>query len=378
VTPQAFITGGTGFIGRRLVRMLLDSGWHVRALLLESERSRLPRDPNLKADVGDVTKPETLRGRMADADAVFHLAALVDSWVRDPTDYFHVNIEGTAHMIDEALRAEVPRFLFTSSLSGIGVTPDAVMREDSPPGKVFGPYEESKAKAERLVAQATRDRGLPGITLIPSIVLGPGDSRNTGKFLLSYVRGEFPGTFAETSILPVVGVDDVADAHIHAYHRGRVGERYIISAENLAWGELMRIASGVSGTPMPSRHLGARAIWLASRTGELLARVTRSPPRLPGWLADFLLTGATMDNGKSIRELGMTYRPIAESIRDAIDWFSAEGLLEGPLPSAPIQIPLPVQNPPVGADPAIRSRAFDSPVPSASRDRRPKPPEGPA
>ncbi len=379
MAPDALVTGGTGFIGRRLVKMLLDDGWRVRALVPEPERMRLPARENLKAIVGDVTEPETLRWTMDGVDAVFHVAALVDAWIRDPKDYLRVNVEGTDHMIDEALRAEVPRFLFTGSMSGIGVTPGAVMREDSPPGEVFGPYEESKAEAERHVARAMRGRGLPAITLIPSIVIGPGDTRNTGKFLLSFVRGEFPGTFAEESVLPVVDVDDVARAHLLAYRRGRVGERYIVSGENVTWGELLRISSAVSGTPMPSRHIGGRAIWLASRTGDLFARVTRSPPRLPSWLADFLLTGASMDNAKSIHELGMAYRPVAESIRSAIEWFRDEGLFEVPV-HAPLarEMHVPVENPSVGAEAALQSEAAHSAGPEPPRSRRPQPPEGPA
>src|SRR2546428_974816 len=112
------------------------------------------------------------------------------------------------------------------------------------------------------------------------------------------------------------------------------------------------MASVASGTPMPSRRIGGRALRFAARTGELFSRVTRSPPRLPSWLADFLLTGASMDNGKSVRELGMTYRPIHQSICDSIAWFPDEGLFEGPpLPTAPEPaIPGPVQNPPGRAE----------------------------
>ena len=377
-SSQAFVTGGTGFIGRRLVAQLLNAGWRVRAFVLRHERERLPTHPNLEATVGDVTDPESLRSSMEDMDAVFHLAALVESWVRDPRDFVRVNVEGTGHVIDEALRAAVPRFLFTSSLSGIGVTPGSVVREDSPPGKVFGAYEESKADAERLVQKAFKERGLPAITLIPSIVIGPGDARNTGKFLLSFVKGEFPGTFAEESVLPVVDVDDVARAHLLAVRLGRIGERYIVSGENVAWGALLRMASAASGTPVPSRHIGGRALWLASRTGELFARVTHSPPRLPAWLADFLQTGAAMDNSKSIRELSMTYRPIQASIQDAIAWFQAEGMFEPPAgPAATHMIRMPVENAPSGAESAFEARILDASPPKASRDRRPRPPDGP-
>jgi dihydroflavonol-4-reductase len=317
---------------------------------------------------------------MADVDGVFHLAALVEAWVRDPRDFVRVNVVGTDHMIDEALRSGVKRFVFTSSLSGIGVTPGILIREDSPPGRVFGAYEESKAEAERHVANAWRERGLPSITLIPSIILGPGDTRNTGKMVLSYVNGEFPGTFAEESMLPVVDVEDAARAHLLAYEQGRIGERYIISGENRKWGDFLRMASAISGTPVPSRHIGGRALWLASRTGEVWSRMTRAPPRLPAWLADFLLTGAMMDNTKSIRELGMTYRPIDESVRESIEWFRAEGLFEGPGPPTETKhvIPSRVENLSATVNTEVGSNPPEEPRSAATKDRRPKGPAGPS
>jgi dihydroflavonol-4-reductase len=357
--------------------MLLDEGWAVRALVPESERPKLPTQANVEPIVGDVTRPETLRGTMDDVDGVFHLAALVESWVRRPNEFFRVNVSGTDHMIDEALHARVPRFVFTSSMSGIGVTPGQIMQEDSPPGKIFGAYEESKAAAERLVAHAVRERNLPAITLIPSIVLGPGDTRNAGRFLLSFVKGEFPGTFADHSLLPVVDVEDVARAHVLAYEKGDVGERYIISNQNLMWGELLRIASQASGTPIPSRHIGGRALRFASRIGEIRARMTGTAPRMPAWLADFMLTGAAMDNSKSIRELGMTYRPIQETIAEAIDWFREEGLFQpGPRPSVPLA-GLPIENPPSDSSTISGHELAESPPPARAERRRPKPPEGP-
>jgi len=374
VTLRAFVTGATGFIGRRLVWSLLDAGWHVRALVPPGESASLPSEVEVVR--GDVTDPKSLRGSMENVDATFHLAALVESWIRDRRDFVRVNVEGTDHVMDEALRAGVWRFVFTSSLSGIGVRPGEILREDSPPGKVFGPYEESKAVAEQHVAAAVAERGLPAVTLIPGIVIGPGDVRNTGKMLLSFVRGEFPGTFAEDSYLPVVGVDDVARAHLLAYEHGRVGERYIICSENVPWGDLMRAASEFSGTPMPSRHIGGRALWLASRTGELMARVTRAQPRLPSWLADFMLTGAKMDNAKSVRELRMTYRPVADSIREAVEWFAAEGLLKpAAAPPAHHVVRMPVENPRTRPEDVFAERALDEPPAKRPPAGRPKPPE---
>lgn len=327
---RAYVTGASGFLGRRLVFLLQQEGWQVRALVLPSDRggSALPEEADIVQ--GDVKDPESLRGTMDGCDACFHLAALVAPWIPDGREFFRVNLLGTENVIEEALRARVGRFLFTSSLSGIGMRPGEVLREDSPPGKAFGAYEESKAEAERAVFRAYRERGLPAVVVVPGIVLGRGDTRNAGKFLLDFVRREFPGTFAEDSVIPVVGVEDAARGLLRAHEYGRVGERYIIAAENVRWGDLIRMASDASGIPVPSRHIGARAVWLASRAGEVWARVTRAPPRLPAWVADFLQSGAPMDNSKSIRELGMTYTPIRDSIRDAIEWFWAEGLANPP------------------------------------------------
>ena len=365
---KGFVTGGTGFIGRRVVRVLLDAGWDVRALVLPQEGvGVLPS--GVEAVRGDVTVPESLRGAMDGADATFHLAARVSPWERDPREYGRVNVEGTRNVVAEALRARVPRFVFTSSMSGIGVQVGRVTREDSPPGRVFGPYEASKAEAERVVERATAVDGLPAVTLIPGIVVGPGGLRNTGATLLSFVRGELPARFAEDSVLPLVAVDDVARAHLLAFERGTVGQRYIISGENVTWGELLRVASRASGTPVPSRHVGALAVRLASRMSGLRARVTRAPPQFPAWLADFMLAGAPMDNAKSIRELGMEYTPVARAIEAAIEWFREEGLFVGPRPAGVPEVPPAAEIPgePPGGVP-----------PPAPGERRPRPPRGPA
>jgi len=375
MSPQALVTGATGFVGRNLVRILCAHGWSVRALVPPTERASAAVDPRAETVEGDITVPDSLRGSMDGVDGVFHLAGLVTSWVQDPTEFTRVNVGGTENVIEEALRAGVTRFVFTSSMSGIGVRPGEVVREDSPPGRVFGAYEASKAAAERRVTTAVRERGLPGIVLIPSIILGPGDVRNAGQLMLSFCRGEAPGVFAEETILPVVGVEDVARAHLLAYERGRVGERYIVSSEDRPWGELMRIASDYSGTPLPSRRIGPTMLWLASRLGQAKSRITHRAPQLPPWVADFMLTGARMDASKSVRELGMNYRPIAESIHAAIDWFRDEGLLTPrPAPQAPLP-PGGVENPLESARPGTRpARLPDDMTP---KPRSPKAPEGP-
>ncbi len=320
------VTGATGFVGRRLVELLVSSGWRVRALVLPEEAGSSGLAEEVEVVPGDITRANSLAGTMDHADVVFHLAALVDSWRPDPREFQRVNVGGTRNVITEVLRARIPRFVFTSSLSGIGVRPGEVLREDSPAGRAFGRYEESKAEAERVVWEAVQNEGLSAVVVIPSIILGPGDVRNAGKFLLSFVRGDFPGTFAEDSILPVVSVDDVARGLLLAYEQGAAGSRYIISGQNARWGDILQMASELSGTPVPSRRIGPLTLRLASRVWEFQSRVTRTPPKFPAWLADFMLTGAPMDASRSVRELGMSYTPIREAIRAAIEWYRKEGL----------------------------------------------------
>src|SRR5207244_10827970 len=117
-----------------------------------------------------------------------------------------------------------------------------------------------------------------------------------------------------------------------------------------------------------------------ARTGDFSGPVPRAPPRLPSWLADFLVTGGSMENGKSVRELGMTYRPIRESIRDSIGWFRDEGLFEGPeAPAArQLEVRAPVENPPVGLETTIEPQATETSTTGAAQIRRQQPRECPA
>ena len=119
-------------------------------------------------------------------------------------------------------------------------------------------------------------------------------------------------------------------------------------------------------------------MWLASRAGEAWAHVTRASPQLPAWLADFLLTGAMMDNDKSIRELGMTYRPIEGTMRDAIEWFREEGLFpRRPPTEAAGRLGQPIENPPGSTEMDLESKTSDERGPAAGGPRRPKRPEPP-
>src|SRR5947209_7510836 len=155
------ITGGTGFVGAHLLRLALAQGYDLRALT----RGWKPPEDEIAWVDGALDRPETLLKLAAGADAIIHVAGLINARGRD--DFDKVNVGGTANMIDAARKAGVRRFVHISSLAA---------REPE-----LSDYGRSKAKAERLVAAS----GLDWTIIRPPAVYGPGDRETLELFRMA-------------------------------------------------------------------------------------------------------------------------------------------------------------------------------------------------
>lgn len=172
---QAVVTGGTGFLGSHLVRLLQERGMRVRVLLRPgTPASALP--PNVDYHVGDVRDGVAVREAFAGATVVFHLAALVAPF--GPRHrYLEINVGGTETVVEACLAARVDRLVYVSSTVVYGIECDhRGLTEDAACAATFvAPYEESKVKAERLVVDRSREAGLPTVVLRPGMGWGPGE-----------------------------------------------------------------------------------------------------------------------------------------------------------------------------------------------------------
>lgn len=321
-----FVTGGTGFVGGRLVAALLERGTGVRALA----RSASPRPAGGAGEPewvsGDVLDRESLRRGMAGCTEVFHLAAYAKNWAKDPTTFHRVNVEGARNVFEAAAEAGVRRVVYTSTVVVFGPTPPGVVGDEELPRampRYFTEYEESKAVAEKEALERA-SRGLPIVLVHPTRLYGPGsltEGNSVSVMLDQYDRGRFPALLdGGGNVGNYAFVDDVVEGHLLAMEKGRMGERYLLGGENVSLKGLFALVREVTGrrhvqVSLP-RSLALLYAGLERRKAEWLGAY---PKVTPGWVETFLQDWA-FTSTKAERELGYRITPLAEGIRRTLDW----------------------------------------------------------
>lgn len=194
VTGRVFITGGTGFVGRNIVRALGDRP--IRILARDRAEAVRLKSPNMEVVTGDVTDAETLRGAIDGCEAVIHLVAIIEE--EGDSTFDGVIRGGTVNVVREAERAGVDRLLHMSAMGA---------RNDPR----FG-YFEAKWQAEQVVEQS----GIPWTIFRPSIIFGPGDGFVTLLARLIKMAPVIPVVGSGRSLFQPIAVEEVAEAYVHA------------------------------------------------------------------------------------------------------------------------------------------------------------------
>jgi nucleoside-diphosphate-sugar epimerase len=310
VDRPVLITGGTGFVGRRLVVILREHGARVRALA--RTRSAIPTDwGELETAPGDLADAASLARACAGIDTVFHVAGFAHAGVDTPefaARHWAVNAEGTFKLLDAAVAAGVRRFVFVSSVQAVGEPGPRCVDEcwDAPPAT---PYGRAKRAAEERGLALGRETGIHAVNLRPALVYGPGMKGNLARLVEAVRRGWLPPLPETGNRRSLVHVDDVCQAALlAAAHPAAAGWTYIVTdGQPLSGRELyliLRQALGLSvpGWTMPAGVLRGAAgladsvLWLVGRRER---RARRMLDKLLGW--------ACYDSTRIQRELG--YRP---------------------------------------------------------------------
>jgi dihydroflavonol-4-reductase len=324
---RALVTGASGFVGAAVARALLGEGWQVRVLLRTgSDRTNLQNLP-LEVALGDLTAAASLPAALAQCDALFHVAADYRLGAPDPSQLYRTNVEGTRSLLIAAKSAGVKKIVYTSSVATMGIPGDGSPGDEQTPvslAAMIGHYKRSKFLAEQVVLEAAA-AGTPAVIVNPSTPVGPGDVKPTptGQLVLDAAAGRMPA-YVDTG-LNIVHVDDVAAGHLLAFHRGRVGERYILGGEDMTLQQILIYIAQLVGRKPPRVRLPYAAILPIAYVAEAIARVTGRSGRVT-------LEGVRMSrklmffsSAKAIRELGYQWRPPARAFDDAVGWFREHG-----------------------------------------------------
>jgi dihydroflavonol-4-reductase len=326
------VTGATGFVGSAVVRALVSRREPVRAMVRPgSSRLRLLEGLPVEIVTGDLTDPASCRAALEGCNALFHVAADYRLWVPQPAAMYRTNVEGTRQLLLAAAAAGIARIVYTSSVATLGLRPDRRPADETAPATLaamVGHYKRSKFLAEQAVRDLIAETGLPVVIVNPAAPVGPGDARPTptGRMVLEAARGRFPA-YVDTG-LNLVHVDDVAEGHLLAFERGRLGERYILGGDNLSLNDMLAVIASLTGRRAPRWRLPAGALLPIALLAEAVARL--SGGREPLVTADGVRMARKpmyFTSAKAERELGYRSRPAVEGLRDAIAWYRSRGCL---------------------------------------------------
>lgn len=325
---HTFVTGGTGFIGGAVVRCLLESGHTVRALVRPGAVTRQLDGLPVHRITGDLSDAANLQQAMTGCEWVFHVAALYSYSRYHWEDFYQTNVEGTRRMLEAARRAQVERFIYTSSVATLGFNPDHTPATEDTPSTLedrIGPYQRSKFLAEALARDAAH-QGAPVVIVNPSAPVGAGDHKPTptGQIIVDWLHGRMFG-YVDTG-LNIVDVDVVAQGHLLAAERGRVGERYILGGENLTLKQILDLLDAIDDHPRARLHIPHAVAQAWSYVERALARI--NPRHIPAATPEKVRLSRRyefFDPGKAVRELGLPQTPAREALTKAVAWYRANG-----------------------------------------------------
>jgi dihydroflavonol-4-reductase len=323
------ITGVAGFLGSAVARRLAASGRRVRGVVrASSPRGNLADFPGeiVEADLRD---PAAVAAAMRGAGELFHVAADYRLWARDPEEIVRNNRAITEAVMAAALRAGVRRVVYTGSVATLLPDPAGPADETraATPEQATGAYKRSKVVAERLVERLVAEQGLPAVIVNPSTPIGPRDVRPTptGRIVVEAAMGKMPA-FVDSG-LNLVHVDDVAEGHLLAAERGKVGERYILGGQDVALGEMLRQIARIVGRRPPTVELPVTPLFPLAWLAELGGKLTGREPFLTLDSLRMARHHMFYTSAKAERELGYAARPYGAALEDAIAWFRGAGMI---------------------------------------------------
>ncbi len=316
------VTGATGHIGNVLVRKLLEKGEQVRAMVLPGESCDSLSGLPIEMVVADILDPDTLDRWMKGVRVVYHLAGIISILPGDEALMHRVNVEGARNVARTALKAGVERMVHTASVHALRREPHGLtMNENTPLSlkSAAGAYDQTKAMGAQAVLDTVKE-GLDAVIVCPSGVIGPYDYRGSemGGLIKSFAESNIH--FIVNGAYDFVDVRDVADGMILAAEKGRSGEIYILSGQQVTLRQLSKLTRRVTARRSLVIAIPLRLALFVSRYTQYFYRWFKKTPKFTLYSLKTVVENSSFSRAKAEKELGYRARPLDESIRDFLAW----------------------------------------------------------
>ena len=324
---KILVTGGTGFLGSALVRRLVKEGHAVRVLCRKSSNKKRLEGLSVEWVEGDLIDAPSVGRAVAGCEVVFHCGAVVSYWRKDHPKMWQTNVIGTKHVVEACLKNKVRRLVHVSSILAIAEGKNGERVTERTPYN-FAPYKivycDSKYQSEQAVLRGVK-KGLNAVIVNPGAIFGAGLGRGTGRLVFYVVSG---GRFSVPRGIGAVHIDDVVQGMLAALEKGKTGERYLLVGENLTYRELTQMAAHILEKKPPRQKIPSVLLKVAAFfLDRICSPFGKAPPITPA-MAQLSSMKLYFSNEKAKRELGMAFRPLQTAIREAIEWYRSEGILE--------------------------------------------------
>ncbi len=325
---SVLVTGASGFIGSSIVRKLIDQGRKVRCY--NEPGANLGNLDGLDVEnvEGDINDRQKIGEALKGCDTLYHLAAIYKLWLPDNALMYDVNVEGTKTVLFAAMKAKLKKVVYTSSIAAVGQPESGDLADETTGFNLWedsNHYIRSKWLSERDALRFAAE-GVPIVIVNPAFPFGERDiaPTPTGRLIIETLNGKVPGYM--DGGFNVVDVDDVAEAHILAEKKGKVGERYILGNHNVSYKEFYDAVAEIGGCKPIKRKLPSSLLWSLGWAMEKYAdNVSHEAPTLTYKTARYGTRQLWFDCTKAHGTLGMPRTPFRETIERSIRWFRANG-----------------------------------------------------
>jgi dihydroflavonol-4-reductase len=330
------VVGGTGFLGANLIVALTEAGYTPVAVARRPERIKLALPEfAVEARYGDITDIDSLRTALRGCTYVHAVAAMMGDIFTDPNREqreaaMRVNVDGALNVLRAAHEIGAKRVIATSSCTTRYQPGGALASEDSPAigdTIVPDPYVTSKVREEKAIAEFSRQTGLEVVAILPAGLVGPRDASPTplGGAILSRLNGESSGGIGLDGAFPVVDVRDAARAHVRAMEIESPHKAYLVVADTVDAADWGQMFDQVTGLPGEARVIPTRVAMPMAWLFETIAWLRRKPARFNRNAVRHVIQRQQYDCTRAREELGITYRPVEDTLRDTIYWYVDNG-----------------------------------------------------